>query len=118
VTKELLPWSLLLIGEVAMLAFFSIVPMGAGASVGDRVADAIKIVAESGLDYQVTAMGTLVEGDWDEVMGVIRRCFDAMHEHSDRVTCTLKIDDYKGRSGRIAGKIASVERALGREVDK
>ncbi len=101
-----------------MLVFFSIVPMGGGASLGTEVADAIKVVADSGLDYQVTAMGTLVEGEWDEVMGVLRKCFDAMHEHSDRVTCTLKIDDYKGRSGRIAGKVASVESALGREVNK
>jgi uncharacterized protein (TIGR00106 family) len=101
-----------------MLAFFSIVPMSGRASLGKEVADAIKVVADSGLDYQVTAMGTLVEGEWDEVMGVLRQCFDAMHEHSDRVTCTLKIDDYKGRSGRIAGKVASVESALGREVSK
>ncbi len=101
-----------------MLAFFSIVPMGGGASVGSQVAEAVEIVAESGLDYQVTAMGTLVEGEWDEVMDVIRRCFDAMHAHSDRVTCTLKLDDYTGRSGRIAGKVASVEAALGREVEK
>jgi len=101
-----------------MLAFFSIVPMGGGASLGKEVADAIEVVADSGLDYQVTAMGTLVEGEWDEVMGVIRRCFDALHEHSDRVTCTLKIDDYKGRSGRIAGKVASVESAMGRAVNK
>ncbi len=101
-----------------MLAFFSIVPMGGGTSVGAEVADAIKVVAESGLDYQVTAMGTLVEGEWDEVMGVIRTCFDVLHEHSDRVTCTVKIDDYRGRSGRIVGKVATVENALGREVNK
>lgn len=101
-----------------MLAFFSIVPMGGGPSVGKEVADAIAVVADSGLDYQVTAMGTLVEGDWDEVMGVIRRCFDAMHAYSDRVTCTIKLDDFRGRSGRIAGKVATVEQALGREVRK
>lgn len=101
-----------------MLAFFSIVPMGEGASVGKEVADAIAVVADSGLDYQVTAMGTLIEGEWDEVMGVIRRCFDAMHRYSDRVTCTIKLDDYQGRSGRIAGKVATVEQALGREVRK
>jgi uncharacterized protein (TIGR00106 family) len=99
-----------------MLAFFSIVPMGGGASVGKEVADAIAVVADSGLDYQVTAMGTLIEGDWDEVMGVIGRCFEAMHQYSDRVTCTIKLDDYVGRTGRIAGKVDTVERALGRDV--
>jgi uncharacterized protein (TIGR00106 family) len=102
-----------------MLAFFSIVPMGGGdASVGERVAEAIEVVADSGLEYQVTAMGTLVEGEWDEVMAVIRRCFDVLHEHADRVTCTLKIDDYRGRTGRIAGKVKTVEDTLGRAVNK
>jgi uncharacterized protein (TIGR00106 family) len=101
-----------------MLVFFSIVPMGGGASVGKEVAAAVELVADSGLDYQVTAMGTLVEGEWDEVMDVIRRCFDVLHEHADRVTCTIKVDDYKGRSGRITGKVASVEKALGRAVEK
>lgn len=101
-----------------MLAFFSIVPMGTGSSVGKEVAEAVQIVADSGLDYQVTAMGTLVEGDWEEVMGVIRRCFDTLHEHSERVTCTIKLDDYAGRSGRIAGKVESVEATLGHPVRK
>lgn len=101
-----------------MLAFFSIVPVGGGPSLSKDVAEAIKVVAESGLDYQVTAMGTLVEGEWDEVMGVIRECFDVLHQHADRVTCTVKIDDYKGRSGRISGKVRSVENALGRELLK
>lgn len=99
-----------------MLAFFSIVPVGTGASLGGQVADAVRIVEESGLEHQVTAMGTLVEGDWDEVVGLIRRCFDAMHEHSDRVTCVVKLDDQVGRMGRIGGKVESVERALGHPV--
>jgi len=101
-----------------MLAFFSIVPMGTGVSLGDKVAEAIGIVDESGLDYKVSAMGTIVEGEWDEVMGVIGKCFDAMHKHSERVTCIIKIDDHAGRGGRLEGKIASVESALGREVSK
>lgn len=101
-----------------MLAFFSIVPMGEGLSLGPQVAEAIKIVEDSGLDHQVTAMGTTVEGDWDEVMGVIKKCFDAMHVHSERVTCVVKIDDHTGRSGRIGGKVASIETALGHEVRK
>ena len=101
-----------------MLAFFSIVPMGGGLSLGSQVAGAIEIIEDSGLDHQVTAMGTMVEGEWDEVMGVIKKCFDAMHEHSERVTCVVKIDDHRGRSGRIDGKVESVEAALGHEVNR
>jgi uncharacterized protein (TIGR00106 family) len=101
-----------------MLAFFSIVPHGTGLHLGDKVSEAIGIIDESGLDYKVSAMGTIVEGEWDEVMEVIKKCFDAMHEHSERVSCYLKIDDYQGREGRLAGKIKSVEDKLGREVKK
>ncbi len=101
-----------------MLAFFSIVPMGEGLSLGTQVAEAIKIVEDSGLDHQVTAMGTTIEGNWDEVMGVIKKCFDAMHVYSERVTCVVKLDDHTGRSGRIGGKVASVKTALGHEVRK
>jgi len=101
-----------------MIAFFSISPVGTGLHVGDAVADAVRIVEDSGLDHQVTAMGTLVEGDWDEVMGVIRRCMDALHEHSGRVTCLIKLDDFVGRTGTLAAKVRSVEEALGHEVRK
>ena len=101
-----------------MLAFFSMIPLGTGVSFSSKVADSIRIIEESGLDYKMTAMGTIIEGDWDDISGVIGRCFEAMHKHSERVSCTIKIDDHAGRSGRLNGKIASVENALGHEVMK
>lgn len=99
-----------------MIAFFSISPVGTGLHLGDAVADAVRIVEESGLDHQVTAMGTILEGDWDEVMGVIQRCMDAMHEHSDRVSCLIKLDDFAGRTGTLSAKVGRVEEALGHAV--
>lgn len=101
-----------------MVALFSIAPMGTGVRVAKEVTDAIRVVEESGLDYQVTAMGTLIEGDWDEVMGVIRACFDVVHEHSERVTCFIKIDDWVGKRGQIRNKVASVEELLGHELPR
>jgi uncharacterized protein (TIGR00106 family) len=101
-----------------MLAFFSMIPLGTGVSFSSKVADSIRIIEESGLDYKMTAMGTIIEGDWAEVSGVIGRCFEAMRKHSERVSCTIKIDDHAGRSGRLTGKIASVEDKLGHEVRK
>lgn len=95
-----------------MLARFSVSPVGGSEHLGDRVADAIKIVRGSGLDHQVTAMDTLIEGEWDEVMEVIRACVDALHAHSDRVICEVKIDDWKGESGLLQRKVESVERRL------
>lgn len=101
-----------------MLARFSITPLGTGLHLGEPVADAIRIVEESGLDHQVTAMDTLIEGEWDEVMDVVRRCIEATHQHSERVSCSLKIDDWVGKSGRLQAKVESVEQALGHAVAK
>ena len=101
-----------------MLAFFSMIPLGTGISFSSKVADSIRIIEESGLEYKMTAMGTILEGDWDEISDVIGNCFEAMHKHSERVSCTIKIDDHAGRGGRLAGKIASVEDKLGHEVKK
>ena len=101
-----------------MLAFFSMIPLGTGISFSSKVADSIRVIEESGLDYKMTAMGTIIEGDWDEISGVIGRCFEAMHKHSERVSCTIKIDDHAGRTNRLTGKVTSVEEKLGHEVKK
>ena len=61
-----------------MLAAFSVTPLGVGESVGDVVAEAVRIVRESGLPNETNAMFTNLEGEWDDVMGVIRRCIDAV----------------------------------------
>jgi uncharacterized protein (TIGR00106 family) len=101
-----------------MLAFFSMIPLGTGISFSSKVAESIRVIEESGLDYKMTAMGTILEGDWNEISEVIGKCFEAMHKHSERVSCTIKIDDHAGRDGRLTGKIASVEDKLGHEVKK
>lgn len=101
-----------------MLAQFSIVPLGAGVSVSEYVAKVIKIVDESGIPYKLHAMGTIVEGEWDEVMGLIKKCRDTLMEELERVVIDIKIDDRKGATGRIEAKIKSVEEKLGKMVKK
>lgn len=101
-----------------MLVQFSIVPLGVGVSVSEYVARVIKIVDESGLPYKLHAMGTIIEGDWDEVMGLIKKCRDSIISDAERVIIEIKIDDRKGVSGRIEGKVLSVERKIGREIKK
>lgn len=59
-----------------------------------------------------------MEGEWDEVMGLIRKCRDTMHRHHDRISWFIKIEDWKGKRGRLRGMVASVEKALGEEVAK
>ena len=61
-----------------MIAAFSITPLGTGESVGDFVAEAVHVVRASGLPHETNAMFTDVEGEWDEVMAVIRECVDRL----------------------------------------
>jgi len=99
-----------------LLAEFSIWPMDKGESVGAYVARALDIIDKSGLAYKLGPLGTCVEGEYDQVMAVIKRCFDELLQDSNRVTCTVKMDYRKGARGRLEGKVASVEQKLGRRL--
>jgi uncharacterized protein (TIGR00106 family) len=101
-----------------MIVQFSIVPLGVGISVSNYVAKVIKIVDESGLPYKLHAMGTIVEGDWEEVMNLIKKCRDTLMDDTERVLIEIKIDDRKGATGRIEGKVRSVEEKVGKIVRK
>ena len=101
-----------------MLAIFSTFPVDTGQSLSKDVAGVIKLIDESGLDYQTTAMGTLVEGEWDEVMDLIKRCHQTLRKNSIRVYTKISIDDREGATGRLKGKVADIEKILGREVKK
>jgi uncharacterized protein (TIGR00106 family) len=95
-----------------MLVAFSVTPLGAGESVGEAVADAVRVVRESGLPSETGAMFTTIEGEWDEVMPVVKRCIDAVERHAPRVSVVMKIDHRPGVTGALESKVASVERRL------
>lgn len=97
-----------------MLAEFSVVPLGKGESVGHYVAECIRIVQGSGLDYRLNPMGTVLEGGYDEVMAVIRRCHMAVVSICPRVITTVKIDDRVGAAGMMERKVRSVEEKVGK----
>ena len=101
-----------------MLAEFSVVPVGKGESVSQYVAECLKIVESSGLPYKINPMGTVLEGDYDEVMGVVKACHARVLEMCPRVVTTIRIDDRKGAAGVIEKKIESVERLLGKTLNK
>lgn len=95
-----------------MLAAFSITPLGTGPSVSDSVARAVGLVRSSGLPNETNAMFTNVEGDWDEVMDLIKRCVLAVADDAPRVSLVIKIDYRPGVSDALHAKVASVEQRL------
>ncbi len=103
---------------MSMLVEFSIVPMGKGASISAVIARVMKIVVESNVSYKANPMGTVIEGEWDPVMGLIRRCHQEVVKDSERVITSIKIDDRKGREPRIEKKLESVEQKLGMKLNR
>ena len=101
-----------------VLLEFSMFPIGKGESLSPYVARALDIVDRSGLPYRCHAMGTTIEGEFDEVLDVVRECFHAMAEDCNRIECSIKVDYRKDHAGLLESKIASVEQKLGRPVHK
>jgi len=97
-----------------VLAAFSVTPLGGDDSVSELVADAVRIVRESGLPNETNAMFTNIEGEWDEVMAVIHRCVEAVAARSPRVSIVIKIDHRPGVTDALHSKMETVERELGR----
>lgn len=95
-----------------MLAAFSISPMGAGDSVGDAVAAVVRIVRDTGLPNETTAMFTTVEGEPDEVFDLLQRCIEEAERHGPRVSAVIKIDHRPGHTGMLTSKVERVEEAL------
>src|SRR4249920_3245845 len=96
-----------------MIAAFSITPLGLDASVSEPVADAVRIVRESGLPNETNAMFTNIEGEWDEVMAVIHRCVQTVAARSPRVSVVIKIDHRPGVTDALQSKVETIERELG-----
>ena len=96
-----------------MLAAFSVTPLGGDDSVGELVADAVRIVRESGLPNETNAMFTNIEGDWDDVMAVIHRCVQAVAARSPRVSVVIKIDHRPGVTDALHSKVETIEQELG-----
>ncbi len=99
-----------------VLVEFAMSPLDKGESLSPYVARSLAIIDESGLPYQLTPMGTILEGEWDEVMAVVQDCFERMRLDCNRISVSLKVDYRAGKSGRLQSKIASVESRVGRKL--
>jgi uncharacterized protein (TIGR00106 family) len=95
-----------------MIVSFSVTPLGVGESVGEYVADAVRVVRESGLPNRTDAMFTSVEGEWDEVMDVVRRAVDVVAARAPRVSLVLKADVRAGVTDGLTSKVETLERHL------
>ena len=97
---------------MSVLIDFSIFPLDKGASLSPYVARAVRIIEDSGLPHRFGPMGTSVEGEWDQVMGVLGECFEDLRKDCDRISMNIKLDYRKGPGGRIEGKMTSVKKRL------
>jgi uncharacterized protein (TIGR00106 family) len=95
-----------------MIAAFSITPIGVGESVSELVAECVGIVRASGLPNETNAMFTNIEGEWDEVMRVIKQCVDHVAMTAPRVSVVVKIDYRRGVTGALRSKVETVEQRL------
>lgn len=95
---------------------FTIIPLDKGASLSKYVARVLDIVDRAGLDYRLTPMGTVVEGEWAELLVLLDSCFAAVRDMSDRISLSVTFDYRKGGEGRLTSKIRSVEEKVGRSL--
>ena len=99
-----------------VLLEFAMAPHGRGDSLSAYVARILDVIDKSGVTYQLTPMGTILEGEWDEVMGVVSACFKALQPDCTRIGMNLKVDFRAGPDSRLRSKVAKVEERLGRKL--
>jgi uncharacterized protein (TIGR00106 family) len=88
---------------------FSMIPLDKGTSFSDYVARVLTIIDQSGLDYRLNPMGTVVEGEWDDLLSLLTRCFRDLEKDSSRISLQVKFDYRKGQEPRIESKVRSVQ---------
>lgn len=101
-----------------VLAEFSMFPTDKGESVSAYVSQVINEIDKSGLNYKLTPMGTVLEGSWDEVIGLITKCFKILEPQANRIYSTIKIDYRKTDKSRMSSKIEKIESILNKNIKK
>lgn len=101
-----------------VLLEFSMSPFDKGESLAPFVARILDIIDKSGVDYRLTPMGTIMEGEYEAVMEVVGRCFKELQKDCNRISVNLKIDYRTGKKSRLQSKIQRIENILGRQIRK
>ena len=100
-----------------VLLEFSMTPLSGGESVSAQVARVLDVIDHSGVPYRLTPMGTILEGDWQQVMGVVSSCFDLLKTDCPRISVQMKVDYRAGSESRMAAKTERVQQILGRRLN-
>ena len=101
-----------------MLVELSILPLVGDGHVSDELAEVLRLIDAYGLPYQLTPSATCIEGEWNEVMELVRQCHDRMRSKSSHVVTFIKIEDEEGVSDKLSRNINSVEQKVGRKLSK
>jgi uncharacterized protein (TIGR00106 family) len=101
-----------------MLFSVSMFPIGSSDEIAHPVAEVVDEIDRAGLPYEVSAMDTVIEGAWDDVMPVIRLAHERMIKRHDRVYMTVAVDEHRGHRSRLEGAVADLDRDLGRAVHR
>ena len=101
-----------------MLVELSILPLVGDGHVSDELAEVLRLIDAYGLPYQLTPSATCIEGEWNEVMELVRQCHDRMRSKSSHVVTFIKIEDEEGVSDKLSRNISSVEQKVGRQLSK
>ena len=99
-----------------VLLEFAMAPHGQGESLSAHVARIVDVIDRSGVPYQLTPMGTILEGEWEDVIGVVTACFQALQADCPRIGMNLKVDYRAGPQSRLRSKIEKIEAHLGRQL--
>lgn len=99
-----------------IIAEFVIYPLDKGISLSPYVAEVSDIIDESGINYLLTPMGTILEGEWEDIIPVVEKCYRALEKKSDRISLSLKMDIKKGKKGLIDYKIKTVKEKAKRNI--
>ncbi len=99
-----------------VLLEFAMAPTGTGESLSEHVARIVDIIDKSGVPYQLTPMGTILEGEWPAVMDVVTACFEALKADCPRISVNLKVDYRAGDARRMNAKTNKMETLLGRKL--
>lgn len=100
-----------------MLVDFSIIPVGGDVHTSEQLAEALRVVDASGLPHQLTPSGTCIEGDWNQVMHLVRQCHDRVRQFSQHVVTIIKIEDDADASEKIRRNVESIEQRIGHPID-